>query len=167
MQQPEAGLELKAVIPTWLVVLSLGIFYIFPPKIVINGSAPINAKWGDNLIPMAPGRHTIAAHYLLYWFIPSCKAQLVVDIQAGQVAQVQYSPSWLFFLAGSMQQLGVRAMLSPGAPGAPGVAPAAAAAQPAGWNPDPSGRHELRYWSGTAWTDDVSDGGVAAKDPAG
>jgi hypothetical protein len=38
------------------------------------------------------------------------------------------------------------------------------AAQPAGWHPDPSGRHEMRYWSGSAWTDDVSDAGVAAKD---
>jgi hypothetical protein len=165
VQQPEAGLELKAVIPTWLVVLSLGLFYIFPPKVVINGSAPINAKWGDNLIPMTPGRHTIAAHYLLYWFIPSCKAQLVVDIAPGQVAQVQYSPSWLFFLAGTMHQLGVRGMVNQGGASAPAVGPSAA--QPAGWHPDPSGRHEMRYWSGTGWTDDVSDAGVAAKDPAG
>ena len=165
MQQPEAGLELKAVIPTWLVVLSLGLLYIFPPKIVINGSAPIDAKWGDNLVPMTPGRHTIQVHYLLYWFIQSCKAQLVVDIQPGQVAQVQYSPTWLFFMAGTIQQVGVRGMVNPGA--VPQAAPAVGAAQPAGWHPDPSGRHELRYWSGTAWTDDVSDGGVAAKDPAG
>ncbi|HEX6425750.1 MAG TPA: septum formation family protein [Acidimicrobiales bacterium] len=38
---------------------------------------------------------------------------------------------------------------------------------PPGWNPDPTGRHEYRYWDGTAWTDDVSDGGVAATDPLG
>ena len=35
------------------------------------------------------------------------------------------------------------------------------------WQPDPSGRHELRYWSGTAWTDDVSDQGVTGRDPLG
>ena len=34
-----------------------------------------------------------------------------------------------------------------------------------GWQPDPTGRHELRYWSGTAWTDDVSDQGATSKDP--
>jgi hypothetical protein len=34
-----------------------------------------------------------------------------------------------------------------------------------GWQPDPTGRHELRYWSGTAWTDDVSDQGVTSRDP--
>jgi hypothetical protein len=36
-----------------------------------------------------------------------------------------------------------------------------------GWQPDPTGRHEYRYWDGTRWSDDVSDGGVAATDPVG
>lgn len=31
---------------------------------------------------------------------------------------------------------------------------------PANWYPDPSGRHEQRYWNGTAWTQDVANGGV-------
>ncbi len=35
----------------------------------------------------------------------------------------------------------------------------------AGWLADPGGSHELRYWDGTAWTDHVSDQGVAAVDP--
>ena len=43
-------------------------------------------------------------------------------------------------------------------------APAATAAVPA-WAPDPSGRHELRYWDGRAWTADVSTGGVQTSDP--
>ena len=34
-----------------------------------------------------------------------------------------------------------------------------------GWNPDPSGRHEYRYWDGSNWTDDVSDNGVTSADP--
>ena len=34
-----------------------------------------------------------------------------------------------------------------------------------GWNPDPTGRHEYRYWDGGNWTDDVSDNGVTAVDP--
>jgi hypothetical protein len=37
----------------------------------------------------------------------------------------------------------------------------------AGWNPDPTGRHEYRYWNGGTWTDDVSDNGVASVDPVG
>jgi hypothetical protein len=40
-------------------------------------------------------------------------------------------------------------------------------AVPAGWVADPTGRHELRYWDGSAWTDHVSDSGVAGLDPIG
>lgn len=35
-------------------------------------------------------------------------------------------------------------------------------ATPAGWFPDPSGDHELRYWDGDAWTEHVSDAGVTS-----
>jgi hypothetical protein len=44
---------------------------------------------------------------------------------------------------------------------------AAAAAAPAGgaWHPDPSGRHQHRWWDGAAWTDQVSDGGTVSSDP--
>jgi hypothetical protein len=34
-----------------------------------------------------------------------------------------------------------------------------------GWYPDPSGRHEQRYWDGTRWTDQVSDEGRQSVDP--
>ncbi len=37
----------------------------------------------------------------------------------------------------------------------------------AGWQPDPFGRHEYRYWDGSAWSDQVSDAGVVASDPPG
>lgn len=36
---------------------------------------------------------------------------------------------------------------------------------PANWYPDPMGRHELRYWDGSVWTDHVSDRGVTSTDP--
>ncbi|HLM64742.1 MAG TPA: DUF2510 domain-containing protein [Acidimicrobiales bacterium] len=34
----------------------------------------------------------------------------------------------------------------------------------AGWQPDPTRRHEYRYWDGSQWTDDVSDRGVTSID---
>ena len=34
----------------------------------------------------------------------------------------------------------------------------------AGWQPDPFGRHEVRYWDGSAWTAHVSDAGVTSTD---
>ncbi|MEO7428515.1 MAG: DUF2510 domain-containing protein [Acidimicrobiales bacterium] len=33
-----------------------------------------------------------------------------------------------------------------------------------GWQPDPTGRFEHRYWDGSAWTDHVSNAGVATTD---
>ncbi len=36
-----------------------------------------------------------------------------------------------------------------------------------GWHPDPTGRHELRYHNGVAWTADVADGGARFVDPSG
>ncbi len=36
---------------------------------------------------------------------------------------------------------------------------------PAGWQPDPRGRHEYRYWDGSQWTDHVSDQGTVSQDP--
>jgi hypothetical protein len=35
----------------------------------------------------------------------------------------------------------------------------------AGWHPDPSRRHEYRYWDGSTWTDFVADRGVVIVDP--
>lgn len=37
----------------------------------------------------------------------------------------------------------------------------------AGWYPDPSTRHEFRYWDGVAWTEHVADAGRASVDAVG
>lgn len=34
-----------------------------------------------------------------------------------------------------------------------------------GWHPDPFHRHEMRYFDGFIWSDNVSDGGVTSADP--
>jgi len=49
-------------------------------------------------------------------------------------------------------------------PSAPS-APSAPSGPDARWYPDPSGRHQLRWWNGNEWTDSVFDGGVASNDP--
>ena len=36
---------------------------------------------------------------------------------------------------------------------------------PAGWYPDPSGRHHYRFFTGFDWTADVVDDGVHSSDP--
>ncbi|WP_139977962.1 AIM24 family protein [Nocardioides litoris] len=35
----------------------------------------------------------------------------------------------------------------------------------ADWHPDPTGRHELRYWDGSQWTEHVSDQGTQSTEP--
>jgi len=45
------------------------------------------------------------------------------------------------------------------------VAPAPESTVPAGWYADPSGRFELRYWDGAAWTEHVSRAGQQFTDP--
>lgn len=51
---------------------------------------------------------------------------------------------------------------------APGAAPMPPPPPtPATWAPDPHGRHELRYWDGTAWSHHVSNQGIVATDPPG
>jgi hypothetical protein len=37
---------------------------------------------------------------------------------------------------------------------------------PAAWYPDPSGRHQQRYWDGQGWTPQVADQGAQSTDPA-
>lgn len=39
------------------------------------------------------------------------------------------------------------------------------AATPANWHPDPLGRHDLRYWDGSRWTDHVASRGLQGLDP--
>ena len=36
---------------------------------------------------------------------------------------------------------------------------------PAGWHPDPTGKHDHRYWDGSQWTEHIADAGVAGTDP--
>ncbi len=38
---------------------------------------------------------------------------------------------------------------------------------PPEWAPDPSGRHQWRYWDGSSWTDDVADNDQRSRDPLG
>ncbi len=49
----------------------------------------------------------------------------------------------------------------PTATEAPGCVPP----PPPAWRPDPSGRHESRYWDGNRWTQHVADSGTQATDP--
>jgi hypothetical protein len=38
-------------------------------------------------------------------------------------------------------------------------------APPPAWHPDPTGRHQQRWWDGTRWTEHVADAGASGADP--
>ena len=46
-----------------------------------------------------------------------------------------------------------------------GLDPSLGTSPPPAWAPDPTGRHQWRWWGGVAWTDHVADDGVASEDP--
>jgi hypothetical protein len=46
----------------------------------------------------------------------------------------------------------------------PDPGPPAPGRPPPAWHPDPSGRHQLRYWDGQGWTDHVCDDGATTSD---
>jgi hypothetical protein len=55
--------------------------------------------------------------------------------------------------------------VTPAAASTPSNATVAITHTPAGWYPDPSGRYEMRYWDGLAWTEHVSRQGQQFTDP--
>ena len=65
-------------------------------------------------------------------------------------------------------------LLTPRAPLAPGagirvfppvIEPFPGTSAPPAWEPDPSERHQWRWWNGTTWTSHVADDGVESEDP--
>jgi hypothetical protein len=50
--------------------------------------------------------------------------------------------------------------------GMPGAVPPMSPPVAGQWLQDPSGRHQNRWWTGTAWTDHVADNGVTSTDSA-
>ena len=66
--------------------------------------------------------------------------------------------------APAAQPLGTGNVAAP-AQSAPAAGGASVPNPPANWYKDPSGRHELRYWNGSAWTEHVADGGRQSIDP--
>jgi hypothetical protein len=54
---------------------------------------------------------------------------------------------------------------SPGAWAPPPLSAPPPEGPPAGWYPDPSGRHQYRFFTGYDWTADVVDNGVHSTEP--
>jgi uncharacterized membrane protein YhaH (DUF805 family) len=108
------------------------------------------------------GSGPLSGVYSLAIFIPS----IAVGIR--RMHDTGKSGWWLLFPFVNLIYLATPGTVGPNQYGPdPKVSGAAYAtpATPAGWLPDPTGRHQLRYWDATQWTPSVSDDGVTSVDP--
>jgi hypothetical protein len=97
------------------------------------------ATWGENLTahlrPLPTGVEVTLSSALKFGLVDWGKNKRNIDKLFARIEQV----------------------LRDGPPPPPGPPPAA-------WYPDPTRRHESRYWDGAAWTANVADAGVSATD---
>lgn len=78
---------------------------------------------------------------------------LVYLVTDGQPGTNQYGPN--------PKEPGAMGAAATGVAGTGGAGTSA----PAGWYPDPTGRHQMRYWDSRVWTSHVSDAGTTSTDP--
>lgn len=125
---------------------------IVRPRLVLDGGPPVPVAWGTTTLPVSPGRHRVQCSFRWLFFPNAGKGALDVDVPDGGLVRLRYvAPTWFVFSPGRMTHEGTVAMTAPGA----------------GWHPDPSGRHSLRYWDGSAWSPHVSNNGVVTTDAMG
>lgn len=152
---------------------------LFKPKGSING-AEVPLAWRQpNAFPVPPGQYQVSV-WCPYLFFPRMgEATVYVDVQPGAAVEVTWDAPWVVFLPGRIQaQLIDPRMLHGGQAPMPQhqqhqhqlqqqQQPQAQAVGGGGggWQPDPTGRHQYRWWDGTSWAAHVSDGGVTSQDP--
>jgi hypothetical protein len=170
------------------------LLFFFKPRGSINGHE-VPLEWRQpRPFPVPPGRYEVGV-WCPYLFMPRMGySAVVVDVMPGSVVEVNWSAPLLVFLVGSISARPVDPQqLHAQAPGAYQAQPQYQQAQPpqqqaqpqqrqyqqvqvqqqaqavggagGSWQPDPSGRHQYRWWDGTSWAADVSDGGVSSRDP--
>jgi hypothetical protein len=135
------------------------LLYLCKPRCSIDGGPEQILRWGENVVAVPPGRHSLRVWYR-YVTGPTNVAETVIDVPPDGLAMV-YKTRWHVFLAGKLEPLGPayrRYGQQPGPlPVQQPVHTPPVQAPPAAWNPDPSGRHQHRWWDGRQWTSAVAD----------
>jgi len=143
------------------------VFFLFfllkiqPLMASIDGGPEFQVNWDGNQWPVPPGQHRVAVWFKYFWLLPVGRAEMVVHLPPGGSIDLEYKHPWIVFLPGKLQVVAPRGV-GPSPQQAP---PAVASAVPAGWQPDPTGRFEQRYWDGATWTEHVTAGEVTSSDP--
>jgi hypothetical protein len=171
------------------------LLYLCKVKVSIDNGYEQILRWGENTLNVPPGRHHLRVWFnyitgptnvgLLEVDVPEGQAVRVVyktrwmiflpgklelegyPQHAGQAAGYGGGPQGAF-PSGQQQGLPHGGGASGGFPQgqqAPVQSVAGGQGPPPGWNPDPMGRHEHRWWDGQRWTSAVADRGVTSDDP--
>ncbi len=154
------------------------LLYLCPPKMSIDGSQPINLRWGDNPLPgVPPGTHQVRVWFRYLIFGDCGVAQAVIHVPPGGMFLEYKAPTWFVFSKGTFPSLPVAAQAPPQQQWQPQPQQQAQpqpqqhaqpqhqqAAAGGGWHPDPTGRAEQRYWDGQGWTGHVVRNGQQAWD---
>jgi len=79
-----------------------------PPRVSLNGQE-IKLRWGQNQVPIQPGRYDLQVYVPYLWRIG--QAGMPVDVYPGAQVPVFYAAPWWAYLAGS---IGHQPVESPG-----------------------------------------------------
>ena len=121
----------------WLASL-VGVAFIFWHTLVNPGGRLASALRTANVRFFLAVVGAFVTFALGVWGYARCRARpLAVTEGAGGETVAEAAPAW----------------------DPPSAGPASA------WHPDPTGRHQYRYWDGACWTDWVADGGEQGRDP--
>jgi hypothetical protein len=140
----------------WRRLINVGVEVVKPRFRIDGGPEGVLASWTPTRIAVEPGMHRV--EMWIVWALYKQAGLSAIDVQVPpQGVRVSWRSPTAAFAKGHMTIE------------APGTEPFAVAALPTGappgaWHPDPSGRHQLRWWDGAAWTADVCDNGVVTRD---
>ncbi|MBE7187081.1 DUF2510 domain-containing protein [Jatrophihabitans endophyticus] len=176
-QQPGSVLEIR---PTFFFLAFLLVF--FKPYYSINRSPAVQAQWKQNHVPVPPGRYEVTV-WVNYLFRPQLGINSVlVDVPPGSSAVVRWRAPLTIFTKGRIGVAGVGPLEGGSQQGQQQAIQPTYSQQPVqqqpvqqqqsasasgGWHPDPTGRHQVRYFDGSAWTEHVGDNGTQSRDPIG
>ena len=153
----------------WRRAMNFGVEIVKPRFTLDGGPDSYCDGWHPTRVPVTVGPHRVEMWMVWTMYQNMGRNSIDVDVPPGGVRVSWRSPGTAFS-KGKMEieppgdpSLAIgRAQI--GTPGAVAPAGVVAGPPPPGWLPDTSGRHQLRYWDGAAWTNHVSDNGVVSQE---
>src|SRR5207237_83572 len=70
-----------------------------PPRLTLNGQE-IRLKWGENQVPVAPGRYDLWIHVPYLWKVG--QAGMLVEVHPGAQVPIFYASPWFVYQGGAI-----------------------------------------------------------------